>query len=53
MEKARAGCSFTAQCEKALIALPIGGQTKLSSAPTKITANAVIIGTERFPAKKS
>ena len=31
---------------------PIGGQTKLSTAPTTMTANAVMIGTERLPAKK-
>ena len=31
--------------------LPIGGQTKLSTIPTKIAANAVRIGTERLPEK--
>ena len=51
MVKASAGRSCTAQFENALIAAPIGGQMKLSRTPAAITANAVIIGTERLPAK--
>ena len=32
--------------------LPIGGQMKAKTIPTKIDDNAVIIGTKRAPAKK-
>ena len=51
MVKASAGRSFTAQFENASIPLPIGGQMKLRIAPTAMTMNDVMIGTERLPAK--
>jgi hypothetical protein len=34
------------------MAPPIGGQTMLSTPATTMTAKAVMIGTERLPAKK-
>ena len=51
MVKASAGCPCTAQFEKAWIALPIGGQIKLRITAATMTAKAVMIGTERLPAK--
>ena len=47
-----AGCPWTAQFEKAWIPLPIGGQIKLKITAATITAKAVMIGTDRLPAKK-
>ena len=52
MVKASAGCPCTAQFEKAWIALPMGGQIKLRITAATMTAKAVMIGTERLPAKK-
>src|SRR5918999_872731 len=49
---AAAGIPEAAQREKTSMPRPIGGQTKLSTIPTTIAANAVRIGTDRLPAKK-
>ena len=52
MKTASAGFEYAAQYENALMVRPTGGQTSASARPQTIAANAVTIGTNRFPAKK-